>query len=54
MALCLGKRLRVRANFDQVLNQRLWLMVGPIPFMEVESAWARVTALTPPADMSTD
>lgn len=29
-------------------NQRAWIMVMPIPFMEVESAWARVAALQAP------
>lgn len=38
-------------EIDQLSNQRVWLMVGPIPFMEVESAWCRVTALRPPEDM---
>ncbi|MFK7802393.1 MAG: cyclase family protein [Anaerolineae bacterium] len=33
-------------------NERVWLMTGPIPFMEVESAWTRVVALTAPDGMS--
>lgn len=33
-------------------NQRAWIMVGAIPFMEVESAWARVAALQAPDGMS--
>ncbi len=31
-------------------SRRAWVMVQPIPFMEVESAWCRVVALTPPDD----
>jgi kynurenine formamidase len=33
-------------------NQRAWIMIHPIPFMEVESAWSRVVALRPPEGMS--
>ena len=29
-------------------NQRAWIMIMPIPFMEVETAWARACALQPP------
>jgi kynurenine formamidase len=29
-------------------NQRAWIMIMPIPFMEVETAWSRVCALQPP------
>ncbi|HFC12777.1 MAG TPA: cyclase family protein, partial [Anaerolineae bacterium] len=36
-------------QIDALSNQRVWLMVGPIPFMEVASAWARVMAVTAPA-----
>lgn len=36
-----------------LLNQRAWFFVPPIPFMEVESAWARVVALRS-ADGSAD
>jgi kynurenine formamidase len=32
-------------------NQRAWIMIMPIPFMEVESAWSRVVALQPPDGM---
>ncbi len=38
-------------QIDELKNERVWLMVGPIPFMEVESAWCRVVALLPPAGM---
>lgn len=37
-------------DLDQVLNSRTWLMVQPIPFMEVESAWCRVAAVVPDED----
>ncbi|MDJ0752363.1 MAG: cyclase family protein [Ardenticatenaceae bacterium] len=36
-------------QIGELKNERVWLMVGPIPFMEVESAWCRVVALQPPA-----
>ncbi len=29
-------------EIDKVKNQRAWIMIMPIPFMEVETAWARV------------
>jgi len=38
-------------QIDELSNQRAWIMVQPVPFMEVESAWARVAALRPPAGM---
>ena len=38
----------------ELSNQRAWMMVGAIPFMEVESAWARVAALQAPDGMSND
>lgn len=41
-------------DIDQLLNRRVWLLNGPIPFMEVESAWTRIIALTPPDGMSDD
>ena len=41
-------------EIDQLNNERAWIMVGPIPFMEVESAWARVAALQAPEGMSQD
>ncbi|MBM4467132.1 MAG: cyclase family protein, partial [Chloroflexi bacterium] len=33
-------------------SQRAWIMIMPIPFMEVETAWARVCAMQPPEGMS--
>lgn len=35
----------------ELSNQRAWIMVGPIPFMEVESAWCRTVALQAPDGM---
>ncbi|HEX8993277.1 MAG TPA: cyclase family protein [Anaerolineales bacterium] len=39
-------------EIDQLKNRRAWIQIMPIPFMEVEAAWARVCALTAPAGMS--
>ena len=39
-------------DIDRLNNQRAWIMIMPIPFMEVESAWSRVCALQPPDGMS--
>jgi kynurenine formamidase len=39
-------------EIDELSNQRAWIMIHPIPFMEVESAWARAMALRPPQDVS--
>lgn len=39
-------------EIDKLKNQRAWFMLNPIPFMEVESAWARVVALQPPDGMA--
>jgi arylformamidase len=33
-------------------NQRAWIMIEPIPFMEVESAWCRAAALQAPDGMA--
>ena len=38
-------------DIDQLNNQRAWIMILPIPFMEVESAWSRVCALQAPEGM---
>ena len=35
-------------DIDQLSNQRAWIMLNPLPFMEVESAWSRVAALQAP------
>jgi len=34
-------------QIDELRNQRAWIMVHPIPYMEVESAWSRVSAIQP-------
>jgi kynurenine formamidase len=39
-------------EIDKLSNQRAWLMIQPIPFMEVETAWARAVAYQPPDGMS--
>lgn len=39
-------------QIDALSNQRAWIMIQPIPFMEVESAWARVVALQAPPGMA--
>lgn len=41
-------------QIGELSNQRAWIMMNPIPFMEVESAWARVAALQAPDGMSED
>ncbi len=38
-------------QIGELSNQRAWVMIQPIPYMEVESAWCRAVALTPPAGM---
>lgn len=41
-------------QINELSNQRAWIMIQPIPFMEVESAWSRVAALQAPDGMSED
>jgi arylformamidase len=41
-------------DIEQLKNQRAWISIMPIPFMEVETAWARVFALQAPGWMSED
>lgn len=41
-------------QIDELNNQRAWIMIQPIPFMEVESAWCRAVALRPPQDQAED
>jgi kynurenine formamidase len=41
-------------EIDELKDRRAWIMIYPIPFMEVESAWARACALLPPDGMSED
>jgi arylformamidase len=38
----------IGGDIDALNNQRAWFMIQPIPFMEVESAWSRVVALSAP------
>ncbi len=38
----------------ELSNQRAWIMIQPIPFMETESAWCRVTATQAPQDMNSN
>ena len=39
-------------QIDELSNQRVWVMIMPLPFMEVESAWVRAVALTAPDGMT--
>lgn len=39
-------------DIDKLNNQRAWIMIQPIPFMEVETAWSRVVAHQAPEGMS--
>ncbi len=32
-------------EIDKLKNKRAWISVQPIPFMEVEAAWARVCCM---------
>jgi arylformamidase len=41
-------------DIDKLKNKRAWIQIMPIPFMEVETAWSRVSALTSPDGMSDD
>ncbi|MEM8993456.1 MAG: cyclase family protein [Acidobacteriota bacterium] len=41
-------------DLEEVRGQRTWLMVQPVPFMEVESAWCRVAAIEPAEDQDRD
>ena len=42
----------IGGQIKELLNQRAWVMIHPIPFCEVESAWSRVVALRPPKGMN--
>lgn len=35
-------------QIDELNNQRAWIMIQPVPFMEVESAWCRAVAMQAP------
>ena len=39
-------------DIEKISNQRAWISIMPIPFLEVETAWARVFALQAPDWMS--
>lgn len=39
-------------DIAKLKNQRAWIMIQPIPYMEVETAWSRVAAYQPPEGMS--
>jgi arylformamidase len=41
-------------DIDKLKNQRAWISVMPVPFMEVETAWSRVVAYQPAAGVSED
>jgi len=41
-------------DIDQLNNQRAWITVQPIPYMEVETAWARVVAYQAPENMAAE
>ncbi len=41
-------------DIEKLNNQRAWITVQPIPFKEVEAAWARVVALQAPDGMGED
>lgn len=41
-------------EIDKLKDERIWIMVMPIPFMEVGTAWSRVVAYQPPDGMSED
>ena len=41
----------IGGDIDALVNQRAWFMIQPIPFMEVDSAWSRVVALSAPDDV---
>ncbi len=48
LAESLGGRIK------ELANQRAWIVIGAIPFCEVESAWSRVAAVQAPDGMSED
>jgi arylformamidase len=41
-------------EIDKLKNQRAWIAIMPIPFMEVETAWARVGAYQAPDGVNED
>ncbi len=41
-------------DIAKLKNERAWIMIQPIPFMETEAAWSRVVAYQAPSGMSED
>lgn len=41
-------------QLKELNNQRAWIIIGALPFCEVESAWSRVAALQAPEGMNED
>jgi kynurenine formamidase len=41
-------------DIDQLKNQRAWISILPIPFVETEAAWARVVAYQAPEGMDNE
>ncbi|HUN21822.1 MAG TPA: cyclase family protein [Anaerolineales bacterium] len=41
-------------QIDELKNQRAWILLGAIPFMETDSAWMRACALQAPDGMTQD
>lgn len=41
-------------QIDELKNQRAWIMIQPVPFMETDAAWCRAAALTAPQGMDED
>ena len=44
----------IGGQLNELNNQRAWIIIGALPFSEVESAWSRVAALKAPEGMSDD
>jgi len=41
-------------DIDKIKNQRAWIMLMPVPYMEVETAWTRACAMQAPEGMGED
>lgn len=41
-------------DIDKLKNQRAWIMLMPVPYAEVETAWTRACAMQAPEGMSDD
>lgn len=44
----------IGGEIGELLNQRAWFIIPPLPFMEVESAWSRIAAIGPAEGQSFD